>query len=49
MRSIGLGCFAFFLFVAAAHAEWLEVSSDHFVIYGNQSEKSVKGDRKSVV
>lgn len=42
MRCIALGCFSFFLFVAAAHAEWLEASSDHFLIYGDQDEKTVK-------
>lgn len=30
------------LFAAAAQAEWLEASSDHFVIYGEQNEKTVK-------
>lgn len=43
MRYIGLGCFLFFMFVAAAHAEWLEASSDHFLIYSDQNEKAVKG------
>lgn len=43
MRYIALGCFSFLLFVAPARAEWLEASSDHFLIYGDQDEKAVKG------
>lgn len=43
MRYIALGCFSFILFVATAHAEWLEASSDHFLIYSDQNEKAVKG------
>src|SRR4051812_12628184 len=42
MRYIALGCFSFFLFATAARAEWLEVSSDHFLIYSDQSEKAVQ-------
>ena len=37
-----LACIAFFLFTATAHAEWLEASSDHFVIYGDQNEKAIR-------
>lgn len=43
MRYIALGFFSFIMFAATAHAEWLEASSDHFVIYGDQNEKAVKG------
>ena len=42
MRCIALGL-AFVLCATTANAEWLEASSDHFVIYGDQSEKAVKG------
>jgi tetratricopeptide (TPR) repeat protein len=42
MRYIALGCFLLCLFATAANAEWLEASSDHFVIYGDQKEKAVK-------
>jgi len=43
MRYVALGCFALVLFAATANARWLEASSDHFVIYGDQSEKAVTG------
>ncbi|GFE79429.1 hypothetical protein GCM10011487_14290 [Steroidobacter agaridevorans] len=40
MRAIALG---FLMFIAStqAQAEWLEASSDHFVIYSGQKEKAV--------
>lgn len=31
-----------FLFTSTAHADWLEASSDHFVIYGDQNETQVR-------
>lgn len=31
------------LFAAPANAAWLEASSDHFVIYGDQNEKTLRG------
>ena len=40
--SIITGC-AFFLFASTAGAEWLQVSSDHFVIYGNENPKTIRG------
>ena len=43
MRYIALACCLFLLFVATAHAEWLEASSDHFLIYSDQNEKAVQG------
>jgi tetratricopeptide (TPR) repeat protein len=43
MRHIALGWFALLLVAATANAEWLEASSDHFVIYSDQNEKVVKG------
>jgi tetratricopeptide (TPR) repeat protein len=43
IRSIALGCLSFFLFASAAQAKWLEASSDHFVIYGDQHEEALKG------
>lgn len=43
MRYIALGCFSLFLVTAEANATWLEASSDHFVIYGDENEKVVKG------
>jgi tetratricopeptide (TPR) repeat protein len=43
MRYIALGCFSLFLVAAEANATWLEASSDHFVIYGDENEKVVKG------
>lgn len=42
MRYLALGCVSLFMFAAAAHAEWLEVSSDHFVIYSEQKEKALQ-------
>jgi len=42
MRRFALGFFSLFLVAASANAEWLEVSSDHFVIYSDQSEKVTK-------
>ena len=41
MRYSALGCFSLFLIAATARADWLEASSDHFVIYGDQSERDV--------
>jgi cytochrome c-type biogenesis protein CcmH/NrfG len=41
MRYIALGCFLLFLVATTARADWLEASSDHFVIYGDQSERDV--------
>jgi len=42
MRSrIVSGC-AIFLFAATAGADWLQATSDHFVIYGNESSKSIR-------
>lgn len=43
MKSVALGWFSLFLAAAPAAAEWLEASSDHFVIYSDQQEKVVKG------
>lgn len=37
-----LAFIALFAFAASAEAEWLEASSDHFVIYGDQGEKSLR-------
>jgi tetratricopeptide (TPR) repeat protein len=43
VKYVALGWFSLFLAAApAAAAEWLEVSSDHFVIYSDQQEKTVK-------
>jgi predicted ABC-class ATPase len=41
MRYIALACFSLFLIAATARADWLEASSDHFVIYGDESERDV--------
>jgi tetratricopeptide (TPR) repeat protein len=35
-------CVALSLLATAARADWLEVSSDHFVIYADQSEKELR-------
>ncbi|MCM2311976.1 MAG: DUF1570 domain-containing protein [Steroidobacteraceae bacterium] len=43
MRRIALGCISLLLLTATARAEWLEASSDHFVIYGDQDEKAIRG------
>jgi len=43
MRYVALGCLSLFLVAAEANAAWLEASSDHFVIYGDENEKVVKG------
>ena len=42
MRRPILAFIALLSFTATAHAEWLEASSDHFVIYGDQSEKAIR-------
>src|SRR5262245_2972324 len=42
MRYIALWSFSFFLVAATANAEWLETSSDHFVIYSDQDEAAAK-------
>jgi tetratricopeptide (TPR) repeat protein len=39
---IALGCLALWLVAAPARAEWFEASGDHFVIYGNQPEQTIK-------
>lgn len=44
MRYIALGLLSLFLIAATANAdEWLEVSSDHFVVYSDQDEVAVRG------
>ena len=43
LRYVALGCFSLLLIPATANAEWLEASSDHFVIYSDQNETVVKG------
>jgi tetratricopeptide (TPR) repeat protein len=45
MRYIALGCLALFLAAGTAKADddWLEVSSDHFVVYSDQDEIGVRG------
>ena len=40
MRYLATGCLSLLLFGAAANAAWLEASSDHFVIYGDQNEQA---------
>ncbi len=42
MRRFAFACCSLLLFVSTANAEWLEASSDHFVIYSDQSEKSLR-------
>ncbi len=42
MRSVALGCISLLLVAATAKAEWLEVSSDHFVIYADQNEEMTR-------
>lgn len=42
MRYIALGCISLLLVATTANAEWLEASSDHFVIYGDQEETVVE-------
>ena len=43
MRHAGIGCLSLLLFAAPANAEWLEASSDHFVIYGEEREETLRG------
>ena len=44
MKYVALGWFSLFLAASpAAAVEWVEVSSDHFVICSDQKEKTVKG------
>jgi tetratricopeptide (TPR) repeat protein len=42
MRYIALGCLSLLLAAATANAEWLEASSDHFVIYTDQSDVAAR-------
>ena len=42
MRYIALGCFSLLLVAATANAEWLEASSDHFVIYSDQDDAGAR-------
>lgn len=42
MRHVAFACLSFLLFCAAARADWIEASGDHFVIYSDQDEKVVK-------
>jgi tetratricopeptide (TPR) repeat protein len=42
MRKLATGCLLL-LCAATANAAWLEASSDHFVIYGDQNEKAIRG------
>ena len=43
MRHIAIGCISLLLLASTASADWLEASSDHFVIYGDQPEKQIRG------
>jgi tetratricopeptide (TPR) repeat protein len=43
MRRLAAGCLTLLLLGSNASADWLEASSDHFVIYGDQSEKALRG------
>jgi tetratricopeptide (TPR) repeat protein len=42
MRRIALGCFSLLLVALPANADWVEASSDHFIIYADQSEEVVR-------
>lgn len=42
MRRLLLAVIALLSFTATARAEWLEASSDHFVIYGDQGAKAIR-------
>lgn len=42
MRNAVIGWLVFLLLSGTARAEWHEASSDHFVIYGDQSEKALR-------
>lgn len=42
MRRTAFAIIALILVAATARAEWLEASSDHFVIYGDQDEASLR-------
>jgi len=42
MRHIAFGCFSLLLAATTVQAAWLEASSDHFVIYGDQSEVAAR-------
>jgi tetratricopeptide (TPR) repeat protein len=44
MRYITAGCFSLLLLAASAHAyDWVEASSDHFVVYSDQTDVAVRG------
>lgn len=36
-----IGALSFSMLASSAHADWSEASSEHFIIYGDQSEKSL--------
>ncbi len=42
MRWVASVCCSLLLFASVAKADWLEANSDHFVIYSDQSEKSLR-------
>ena len=37
-----IGTLSFSMLASSAHADWSEASSEHFIIYGDQSEKSLR-------
>jgi tetratricopeptide (TPR) repeat protein len=41
MRYTALAAFTLLFLAPTAHADWVEASSDHFVIYGDEDEKKV--------
>jgi tetratricopeptide (TPR) repeat protein len=43
MRGWGRACCLLLVLVSPANADWLEASSDHFVIYADQDEKTATG------
>lgn len=42
MRRVAIGCLGLLLAATTVRAEWLEASSDHFVIYGDQGEAAIR-------
>lgn len=41
-HTLVIGWLAFSMYASSAHADWLEVSSEHFVIYADQGEKELR-------
>ena len=48
IRSLGLALAALSAWAAPAHAEWLRAETDHFIIYGDTSERALRAYAEKV-